>query len=147
MDEEQQAALAAEAILENPVILFDGVCGLCDRTVKFVLKHDWRRMFRFAPLQGGFASETLAKHGKDATKLEAVCVLADERLLCRSDAAIFILRRLNWPWKAAAMLKILPRRLRDVAYDWIARRRYRIFGKLEHCPIPDASVRERFIDW
>src|SRR5919109_1555116 len=137
--------------MENPVILYDGVCGLCDRLVRFVLRHDQRGIFRFAPLQSHFAAEALARHNKDATQLDAMCVITGgesqpEKLLCKSDAAIFILRRLSWPWKALAQSRIFPRPLRDWAYDQIARRRYRIFGKLERCPVPDASVRARFID-
>src|SRR2546423_9747431 len=136
--------------MENPVILYDGVCGLCDRSVRFVLKHDRCGIFRFAPLQGHFAAEAMARHGLRASQLEAMCVIigeksAEEQLLCRSDAAISILRRLNLPWKAAAILKILPRQMRDWAYDWIARRRYRIFGKLEQCRVPSEAERARFI--
>ena len=136
--------------MNNPVIFYDGVCGLCDRLVRFVLRHDQRGFFRFAALQGHFAAKALAHHGKDAAQLEAMCVIAGEKsrpeeLLCKSDAAIFVLRQLNWPWKAAVLLKIVPRGLRDRVYDWIARRRYRIFGKLEQCAIPSAPERERFI--
>ena len=136
--------------IENPIILYDGVCGLCDRLVRFVLKHDQRGFFRFAALQGHFAAKALAHHGKDAAQLEAMCVIAGEKsrpeeLLCKSDAAIFVLRQLNWPWKAAVLLKIVPRGLRDRAYDWIARRRYRIFGKLERCRVPSEAERARFI--
>ena len=136
--------------MNNPVILYDGVCGLCDRSVRFVLRHDQRGFFRFAALQGHFAAKALAHHGKDAAQLEAMCVIAGEKsrpeeLLCKSDAAIFVLRQLNWPWKAAVLLKIVPRGLRDRVYDWIARRRYRIFGKVAQCAIPSAAERERFI--
>ena len=136
--------------MNNPVIFYDGVCGLCDRLVRFVLKHDQRGFFRFAALQGHFAAKALAHHGKDAAQLEAMCVIAGEKsrpeeLLCKSDAAIFVLRQLNWPWKAAVLLKIVPRGLRDRAYDWIARRRYRIFGKLERCRVPSEAERARFI--
>ena len=137
--------------MNNPVIFYDGVCGLCDRLVRSVLRHDQRGIFRFAALQGHFAAKALAHHGKDAAQLEAMCVIAGEKsrpeeLLCKSDAAIFVLRQLNWPWKAAVLLKIVPRGLRDRAYDWIARRRYRIFGKLEQCAIPSAAEHDRFID-
>ena len=136
--------------MNNPVIFYDGVCGLCDRLVRFVLKQDQRGFFRFAALQGHFAAKALAHHGKDAAQLEAMCVIAGEKsrpeeLLCKSDAAIFVLRQLNWPWKAAVLLKIVPRGLRDRAYDWIARRRYRIFGKLERCRVPSEAERARFI--
>ena len=136
--------------MNNPVIFYDGVCGLCDRLVRFVLKHDQRGFFRFAALQGHFAAKALAHHGKDAAQLEAMCVIAGEKsrpeeLLCKSDAAIFVLRQLNWPWKAAVLLKIVPRGLRDRVYDWIARRRYRIFGKLEQCRVPSEAERARFI--
>src|SRR5437868_10416389 len=107
--------------IENPVILYDGVCGLCDRLVRFVLKRDQRGFFRFAALQGQFAAKALAHHGKDAAQLEAMCVIAGEKsrpeeLLCKSDAAIFVVRQLNCPWMAAVLLKIVPRGLRDRVY-------------------------------
>jgi predicted DCC family thiol-disulfide oxidoreductase YuxK len=130
------------------VIFYDGVCGFCDRTVRFVLRHDPEGRFRFAPLQSAYAAAALARHGRDAGDLDSVALLLDpdtdrERLLARSDAVVAILRGLGGVWRLAALVAWLPRGLRDAAYDAFARRRYRWFGRFDECPIPSAELRAR----
>ncbi|HSP98856.1 MAG TPA: DCC1-like thiol-disulfide oxidoreductase family protein [Candidatus Dormibacteraeota bacterium] len=130
------------------VILYDGVCGFCDRTVRFVLRHDPDGRFRFAPLQSAYAAAALARHGRDAGDLDSVALLLEpdtdrERLLARSDAVLAILRRLGGAWRLAALARWLPRGLRDAAYDAFARRRYRWFGRFDQCPIPSPELRAR----
>jgi predicted DCC family thiol-disulfide oxidoreductase YuxK len=129
------------------VLFYDGVCGLCDRIVRFVLRHDRRRCFRFAPLQGDFARATLARHGRDARQLDSVCLLIDGRLLEKSDAVLAILGALGGVWRLAALpLRLLPRRLRDGGYDWVARHRYRWFGRFDECPLPTPELRARLAE-
>ena len=129
------------------VLFYDGVCGLCDRIVRFVLRHDRRRRFRFAPLQGDFARATLARYGRDARQLDSVCVLIDGRLLEKSDAVCAILRDLGGVWRLVALpLRLLPRRLRDAGYDWFASRRYRWFGRFDECPLPTPELRARLAE-
>jgi len=135
---------------ERPVILYDGVCGLCHRLNRFVLERDRHDRIRFASLQSEFGRAALARHGRDAGRLETVCVLvparaSGERLLVKSDAVLFILRELGGGWKLAGALRILPRRLRDVGYDQVARHRYRVFGKLDACPLPEERYRRKFV--
>jgi predicted DCC family thiol-disulfide oxidoreductase YuxK len=136
----------------GPILLYDGVCGLCSRLVQFVLKRDRRNQFRFAPLQGGFAARALARHGKDPADLDTVYVVVspeqpDEQLLPRSQAIIYILRRLRRAWPLLAFLgRILPRSLADWLYGQVARRRYRIFGKYDACPLPSSETRARFLE-
>jgi predicted DCC family thiol-disulfide oxidoreductase YuxK len=130
------------------VIFYDGVCGFCDRTVRFVLRRDDQARFRFAPLQSDYAAAVLARHGRDAAGLDTVALLLDagterERLLVRSDAVLAILRRLGGVWTPLAGLRWLPRRWRDAAYDAFARRRYRWFGRFETCPLPPPALRAR----
>ncbi|MBX3024163.1 DUF393 domain-containing protein [bacterium] len=130
------------------VILYDGVCGFCDRTVRFVLRRDARGRFRFAPLQSDFAAAALARHGRDAGDLDTVALLrdagsADERLLVKSDAVLAILRELGGGWALLGPLRWLPRRLRDAAYDAFARRRYAWFGRFDACPLPTPELRAR----
>jgi len=133
------------------LILYDGVCGLCNRGVRFVLKRDRNGVFRFAALQSSASRKILAQYGVDPDALDTFYVVVDfgkarERLLSRSAAALHIAARLGGIWKVVAVFRILPSRLRDLAYDFIARHRYRIFGRYDTCPLPEARYRERFID-
>lgn len=128
------------------VVIYDGVCGLCDRFVSFAIPRDRAAHFRFAPQQGAWARELLARHGVAELAASTVFVAsADGRLLRRSAAAFYVLARLTWPWKLVALLRLLPRRLTDAAYDQIARRRLRLFGRLPACRLPGPAERARFI--
>ena len=136
------------ALVPPAVIFYDGVCGLCDRTVRFVLRHDHAGRFRFATLQSDYAAAALARHGRDATDLDSVCLLLDpdgpgERLLAKSDAVLAILDGLGGVWRLAAAARWLPQSWRDAAYDALANRRYRWFGRFDQCPIPSPELRAR----
>ncbi len=136
----------------NPIILYDGVCGLCNRLVQFILKRDTRDRFRFAALQSKFAENLLKKHGLIAQQFDSVCLALDhglstERLQMSSSASISIFRELGIFWRAlASLFSLVPKALRDWGYNLIARYRYRIFGKYETCPLPKAGDRHKFID-
>ncbi len=136
----------------NPVILYDGVCGLCNRMVQFVLKRDKRDLFRFAPLQSEFARQVFEKHGRADTMMESVCLVEErgnpgERVLHRSTAIIAILRELGPFWRVLSiLLSIVPGALRDWAYDFIARYRYGLFGRHDSCPLPSPEQTNRFLD-
>ena len=137
-----------------PVILYDGVCGLCNRFVQFILRRDRDAIFRFASLQSAFAASILARHNRNPNALDTVYVLVNpdsqpphDLLLSRSDAAIFILRQLGGMYRLAAFLfRFAPKFLRDSAYNAVARNRYRIFGRSNACPLPSAQDRNRFLD-
>jgi predicted DCC family thiol-disulfide oxidoreductase YuxK len=136
----------------KPVILYDGICGFCDRTVQFILKRDSRDQFRFAALQSEFAHPLLIKHNVNTEVLESICLVLDyglptERIQMRSTAVISILRRLGAFWRSSAiLLSIVPLPLRDWAYNLVAKYRYRVFGKYDTCPFPQASDRHKFLD-
>jgi predicted DCC family thiol-disulfide oxidoreductase YuxK len=133
----------------NPVILYDGVCGLCNRLVRFVLKRDTHAHFRFASLQSVHAARILQLHDLDPQDLDTVYVVQEsgERPADRSDAVISILRELGGFWAAIAVaMRIFPKSLRDWGYGVVARRRYRIFGKYQSCPLPEERYRDRFLD-
>ena len=159
----------------HPVLLYDGVCGLCNRMVQFVLRRDPAAVFRFASLQSGLATSMLARHGADARDLDSVYVvvnyeLADERLLSRSEAVAFVLQHLGAAelrsarpglrpgptqatpipgslfWRLAGrVLRLVPGSLRDLGYRLVARNRYRMFGRYDTCPIPTEGTRSRFL--
>ena len=141
----------------HPIILYDGVCGLCDRLNQFVLRRDREGIFRFASLQSPLAARILARHGSNPQDLDTVYVVLnhdltkqaqwDERLLPRSEAVIFVLKRLGGIWKVLGLfVQLLPRLLRDWGYRVVARNRYRVFGRFETCMLPSARDRSKFID-
>ena len=137
---------------QHPVLLYDGVCGLCNQLVQFILRHDRDGVFRFASLQSGLAAGILARHGAEAGDLDTVyavlnCDAPGESLLARSDAVLFVLAQLGRKGRAAGFLfKLLPRALRESSYKFIARRRYRLFGRSEVCMLPAPENRGRFLD-
>lgn len=136
----------------HPIILYDGVCGLCNRLVQFILRRDRGGVFRFASLQSALAASILSRHGADARDLDTVYVVvncdeAEELLLARSDAVLFVLGRLDGVWWAIGfMFGILPRAEREFVYRFVARRRYRVFGRSDACILPAPENRERFLD-
>jgi predicted DCC family thiol-disulfide oxidoreductase YuxK len=140
------------ASISNPVILYDGVCGLCNRLVQFVLKHDSQDRFRFASLQSDFAARILRRHGAAPEDLDTVYVVSDhalpgERLASRSDAAVVVLRELGGVWNVLGLaLRLLPEWLRNWGYNLVAENRYHIFGKYDACPLPNRKDRGKFLD-
>lgn len=136
----------------HPVLLYDGVCALCNRLVKFVLKRDAQGQFHFASLQSRYAAEVLRRHGLDPQDLDTFYIVLEpggegERVLPRSEAGLEVLRRLGGGWRVgSALARIFPRCVRDFVYNRIARNRYQVFGKYEVCPLPPPEVRGRFID-
>jgi predicted DCC family thiol-disulfide oxidoreductase YuxK len=132
------------------LVLFDGVCGLCNRLVAFLIRHDHRDQFRFAPLQSEFAQTLLRRYALDLNDFDTVVVLADyrqpsERALTRSQAALWSVARLGGIWKVFAIAKLIPLSLREALYRVIARRRYQVFGKYDACPLPKPEDRPKFL--
>jgi predicted DCC family thiol-disulfide oxidoreductase YuxK len=137
--------------MANPIVLYDGVCGLCNRLTQFLLKRDVHDRLRFASLQSDFAAKVLRRHGLDSSDLDTVCVIEDyetpnERVLIRSDAILAVVGELGGFWRIAGMGKMLPRPIRDGLYKLVARNRYRVFGKYETCVLPEAKHRKKFLD-
>jgi predicted DCC family thiol-disulfide oxidoreductase YuxK len=133
------------------LILYDGVCGLCNRFVQFVLRRDTAAYFRFCALQDPISVDILVRHHFDPLVLNTICLVTGlgtpkERLFTHSDAVLHILRSLGGGWSfIAAVLKPIPRPLRDLGYNLVAKVRYRIFGRLPTCPLPTPAQRERFL--
>ena len=133
------------------LILYDGLCGLCNRFNRFVLARDSDAHFQFASLQSPLGRSLADRFGFDPTAPEAVLVVTNHelesaRLRMKADAALFVLEQLPWPWRSAGVLRVLPRGVLDWGYDRIAHNRYRFFGRYDVCPLPEPRYRERFLD-
>ncbi len=129
----------------QPLLLFDGVCGLCNFAVDFVMNHDRQKKISFAPLQGDTAQHLLKEFGLPADYLESILFLSEGKLYKSSEAVLQIARRLPFPFPFAYPLIVVPRVLRDAVYRFIAKNRYRWFGKKEACRVPTAEERARFV--
>ncbi len=131
---------------DQGIVFYDGVCGLCDRWVRFVLKRDKHRTLRFAPLQGETAQ---ARKDLPAELRTVVFILRPgapaEQIFTRSEAALRLLDHLGGFWRMVSWLRIIPRPIRDAGYDLIAKRRYRWFGKFAACRVPPPEWREQFL--
>lgn len=133
------------------LVLYDGVCGLCNRLLQFLLRHDQSGVFVFASLQSATGQALVERNGGNPRDLKSFYVLAnyrtqDSRVFTRSDAALFVAGELGWPWRMFRVMRVAPRGLRDGVYDLVARIRYRVFGKSERCLIPRPEFRSRFVD-
>jgi predicted DCC family thiol-disulfide oxidoreductase YuxK len=129
-----------------PILLFDGVCNFCAWSVRFVIDRDPQQVFRFASLQSDSGRRLLSEHGLDADAIDSVILIEDGRAWRESDAALRVCRHLRAPWSWLWLLRVLPRFLRDAIYRFIARNRYRWFGKMESCMIPTPEIRARFLE-
>lgn len=141
---------APDLTIRRHLILYDGVCGLCDRANRFVIQHDKRDVFRFASLQSDYARNILRGFGRDPDLITTVYAVQDfegpERsLLARSDAAFFVLQELGGIWRGTKVLRVLPKRVLDGLYEHVARTRYRWFGRFDACPMPTPETRRKFI--
>lgn len=130
---------------ETALVLFDGVCNFCQGSVQFILLRDPKGRFRFASLQSDEGRRRLAEHGLPTESLTSLVLIEGGKAYRRSTAALRIARHLSGAWPLAAAFLIIPRPLRDLVYDFIARNRYRWFGKTETCMLPRPEWRERFL--
>lgn len=130
----------------HPIILFDGVCNLCNASVNFVIDRDPDALFRFGALQSDAGRALLAEHGVDERWLDSIVLVEEGTVYTASDAALRIAVRLKGPWTLMHVFRIVPRPVRDVVYNWIARNRYRWFGKQDACRLPTPELKSRFID-
>lgn len=127
------------------IVVFDAECILCSSNAQFILKHDHQRQFLLAPMQGDYGSALYRKYDIDPANPETLIVVRGDALLRNSDAVLAIYAGLGWPWKLAAMAKLLPNFLRDPIYLLIARNRYRLFGKRDTCWLPAPEFQDRML--
>jgi predicted DCC family thiol-disulfide oxidoreductase YuxK len=132
---------------DRAYVLFDGVCNLCDASVLFIIDRDPAGHFAFAPLQSAEAEQLLAERGEAGAgaALSSLLLVEGERVYRRSTAALRIARRLSGAWPLLYAFVVVPRPVRDAVYDWVARNRYRWFGRQEACRIPTPELRGRFL--
>ncbi|GAB4092517.1 thiol-disulfide oxidoreductase DCC family protein [Flaviaesturariibacter terrae] len=131
--------------MEPPVILFDGVCNYCDSVVNFLIRADGKRRLRFAALQSGAGQELLRRYGLPQEHFDSFVFIENGQAWNRSTAMLRVLRYLPWWLQLGRAGWLLPRRLRDALYNWVARNRYRWFGRRDSCMIPTSDVRSRFL--
>lgn len=128
------------------VVLFDGVCNLCAASVQFILRHEAAPALRFAPVQSPAGARLMREFGFDALDANTFVLIEDGAAHVKSEAAIRVARHLRVPWRFAALMRWLPRGVRDAGYDWIARNRYRWFGRRDTCLMPSAAIAARFLN-
>lgn len=138
----------AESAPVRRIVLFDGVCSVCDNAVHFIVDRDTRRLFEFAPLQSPAGQALAAKYGVSAAagSINTWALIEGDAVYTHSTAALRIARQLDGGWPLLYLLRIVPRPLRDAVYRVFAANRYRWFGKLEQCRVPTPELRSRFLD-
>lgn len=129
----------------HPIVLFDGVCNLCNRSVMFIIRHDPDAVFRFAALQSDAGRQALSMLNQAQENVSSIVLLQGQKVFTHSTAALSIARQLKGPIKFAYAFIIIPRFIRDAVYNWIARNRYRWFGKKDQCMVPGPDLLRRFI--
>lgn len=136
----------SEEDIEHPLIIFDGVCNYCCGVVNFIIKRDPRGLFRFAPFQSEAAERILGKFNYPAASLDSIVLIEDGKLYTKSEAGLRVQKLLGGIYSLLYAFIVVPAPLRDAVYDFIARNRYRWFGKKEECMIPDPGIRSRFLE-
>lgn len=129
----------------GPIILFDAECILCSANAQFVLSHDRSKRFRLASMQGEVGAALYRRFDIDPANPDSIIIVDGDRMLRDSDAVLAIYAGLGWPWKALSVFRLIPRFLRDPLYLFIARNRYRIFGKRDSCWLPAPEYRDRLL--
>ena len=145
MDNRAAISLLTRVKPRPAIILFDAMCMLCSANAQFVLRHDRRRRFRLASMQGEVGSALFRQHGIDPAAPDTILVIDGDRVLRDSDAVLAIYAGLGWPWRVAGWLNAVPRAVRDPAYRFVARNRYRLFGRRETCWLPSPADRDRVL--
>jgi predicted DCC family thiol-disulfide oxidoreductase YuxK len=131
--------------IPDNLILFDGVCNLCSALVQFVIRHDPAAKFRFAAIQSEIGREIFQSHGLDPADLQTFVFVTEGKMFLRSDAAIEVVSRFGGAWRIFRIFQFVPKVLRDSIYSFIARNRYRWFGRKELCMVPTPEISERFL--
>lgn len=130
----------------HPTLFFDGVCNLCNGAVQWLILRDRKGLLRFASLQSDLGRRLMQEHGLDPDRLDSLILYHEGKLLMKSQAVLQLADLLGWPYRLGLVFRLLPALLRDSIYDWVARNRYRWFGKKEACMLPRPEWKARFLD-
>ena len=130
---------------DRPVFIFDGHCVLCSGWVKLILRYDRTRRYRLLAAQSKLGQALYLHYGLDPINFQTIILLADGLPFVKADGSIKLAVGLGLPWSLAAMFRVLPRRLADALYDWVARNRFRMFGYRSSCYLPQPADRDRFL--
>ena len=130
----------------SKVILFDGVCNLCNNSVKFIIKNDKNNIFKFAPLQSEYGINVQNRHNINTNEINSIILIDGEKIYTKSNAALHIAKDLNAPYFVFYIFIIIPVFIRNFIYDLIAKNRYKWFGKMESCMIPSNELKSKFFD-
>ncbi len=128
------------------LVIFDGVCKLCAKSVQFILRHEKDQILQFAPLQSATGARLMRELGLDPDEANTFVLIAHGRAFVKSDAAIHLSQFLRSGWRLLGVIKIIPRPIRDWFYDVVARNRYQWFGRSDECMVPTPEIRARFIE-
>jgi predicted DCC family thiol-disulfide oxidoreductase YuxK len=131
--------------MEQPTILFDGICNLCNSAVQFIIRHDKNKIFRFASLQSETGRQLLGQHNLPLDQLNSFILIENDTAYDRSTAALRVAKKLNGIIPTLYGFIILPKFIRDGVYNWVSRNRYKWFGKKEECMIPTPELKARFL--
>ena len=129
----------------SAIILFDGVCNFCNGSVNFIIEHDRKNYFKFAPLQSGIGEKLLDEHGIDKTETDSVVLVENGKAYTHSTAALKVAQKLDGAWSWFYAFIIIPKPVRDFFYKTFAKYRYKLFGKTDACMMPTPEIRARFL--
>lgn len=142
---DQQLNVANNGVQPPDIVIFDGQCHLCARSVQFILRHESGPHFLFSALQSPAGAQLLTSHGFQADGIASFVLISGGKAYTRSAAALRTVRHFKGPWRMLGALWLVPRPLRDLAYDYVAKRRYRWFGKADECMVPTPDLTARFL--
>ncbi len=132
--------------MQNPIVLFDGVCNLCEASVMFLIRKDKKDVLRFASLQSRIGQELLKKFNLPTQTYDSFVLIVGEKIYLRSSAALKVCGYLGGIWRLWEIFWFVPKPLRDTVYDFVAKNRYRWFGKKRECMLPTPQIRKKFLE-
>ncbi|HMT96183.1 MAG TPA: thiol-disulfide oxidoreductase DCC family protein [Ferruginibacter sp.] len=128
-----------------PILLFDGICNLCNRTLQFIIAHDTQKLYRFASLQSAAGQKLLEQYKLSRSSYSSFVLIENNQAYTQSTAALKVAKNLSGPVKLMVVFNIIPVKIRDVVYNFIARNRYKWFGKKDQCMVPTPDLIKRFL--
>jgi len=131
--------------MEPPVILFDGVCNFCNAGINFIIRQDKKKIFRFAALQSDAGQNILKQYNLSTENFESFMLIDAGKVYHKSTAGLRVYGKLPWYWKWTQIFWIAPKFIRDAVYDFLARNRYKWFGKKDECMVPTPEIKNRFL--